>query len=208
MIQVLVDVCHERDRHSPDVPVFLLAVSWGAKPAVSVAARRPDLVDGLALLYPGLMPRIRPAWWQRLLLKLGMRLGKQRKPVPIPLDDPQLFTSDPQSQRFIRDDRLALHFGTVGLLSAGLALERELPAAVQRIQCPVLMMLAGQDRIIDNAATQRLFPRFGSADLKCVVYENAAHTLEFEPNRAEIVDDLLDWMRHVPRQRGCDQQEP
>ena len=55
-------------------------------------------------------------------------------------------------------------------------------------------MLAGRDRIIDNPATQSLFDRFGSTDRRMLMYENAAHTLEFEPDRERIFDDLLHWL--------------
>jgi len=197
VVELLVMLNHERDQHAAEAPVVLLGISWGGKLAAGVTARRPDLVDGLALLYPGLVPRIRPSPWQRMLLKLGMLLGKQEKRVPIPLTDPTLFTAEPQWQQFIRDDPLALHQATVRFLQASVDLDRQLPSLVERIDQPTLLMLAGRDRIIDNAATQRLFERFGASDRKCLVYENAAHTLEFEPNREQIVDDLLDWLRGI-----------
>jgi len=197
--QFLSFVRHERDEHAPQAPVVLLGVSWGGKLAAVVAGRRPELCDALALLYPGLKPRICLSLWQRLSLKLAMRAGKQRRLAPIPLDDPELFTAEPDWQRFIRDDELALHEASVSFYSASVALDAELPARVADIRCPVLLMLAGRDRIIDNDATKSLFARFDSCDQRLLVYPDAAHTLEFEPDHERIFADLIGWLngRHL-----------
>jgi alpha-beta hydrolase superfamily lysophospholipase len=192
--QFLSCVRHERHELAPQAPVVLLGLSWGGKLAAVVAGRRPELCDGLALLYPGLKPRIRPSPWQRLLLKLAMRAGKQRRLAPIPLDDPELFTAQADWQRFIRDDELALHEASVSFLAASVALDAELPRRVADVRCPALLMLAGRDRIIDNDATRALFDRFGSTDLGLLVYPDAAHTLEFEPDRERIFGELIDWL--------------
>jgi alpha-beta hydrolase superfamily lysophospholipase len=209
VVQFLSRVRHERNENSPQSPVVLLGVSWGGKLAAVVAGRRPELCDGLALLYPGLKPHIGPAWWQRLLLKLAMRTGRQRRLAPIPLDDPQLFTAQLEWQQFIRDDELSLHKATVGFFSAGLALDAELPSTVPNVRCPVLLMLAGRDRIIDNAATKTFFERFGSTDRRLLVYDDAAHTLEFEPDRDRIFDDLIAWMNEISfRRSGFSDQNP
>ena len=88
----------------------------GGKLASVVTSRRPELVDALALLYPGLKARVRPGWWARFRLGLAERLDIRDKLVEIPLQDPSLFTGDPGWQQFIRDDPLALHEVTSGFL--------------------------------------------------------------------------------------------
>ncbi|HUG93328.1 MAG TPA: alpha/beta fold hydrolase [Planctomycetaceae bacterium] len=202
VVQFLAGIRHERDRVDPDLPVVLLAVSWGGKLAASVAARRPELLDALAILYPGLCPRLGPTWYQSLGLHLARRLGGERRRVRVPLDDPALFTSQPEWQEFIRDDPLALREVTVGFLNASRDLDRIVAGAPERIDCPVLMMLAGRDEIIDNEGTRRWFARVAAADKRLLEYGDARHTLEFEPNRAAIVDDLLAWLDGISR-RGC-----
>jgi alpha-beta hydrolase superfamily lysophospholipase len=131
------------------------------------------------------------------LLRLAGTLGKDDKEVRIPLDDPQLFTSDPDWQQFIRDDQLALHSATVSFLRSSCELDRLAAEAPGRIRCPLLMMLAGRDRIIDNKATRRYFERFASTRRKLIEYSQAQHTLEFEPNRDQFVADLTEWLNSV-----------
>ena len=45
-------------RGRPATPIALAGISWGGKLAVVTAAERPDLVDALALICPGLHPRV------------------------------------------------------------------------------------------------------------------------------------------------------
>jgi acylglycerol lipase len=197
--QMLGEVAFERERFAPDSPVVLLGLSWGGKLAAVAAARRPELVDGLALLYPSLKARIRPTWGQRRLLKLGMAAGKCEKLVPLPLEDPLLFTGEPRWQEFIRQDPLALHEATVSFLQSSVELDAELDRIPSDIRMPALVMLAGADQIIDNAATRRYLSRLGTSHLVLREYPEARHTLEFEPNRESIFSDLIQWLEGVSR---------
>ncbi|MBI5758511.1 MAG: alpha/beta fold hydrolase [Planctomycetales bacterium] len=175
-------------------PTVLLGVSWGGKLAAVTAARRPELIDALALLYPGLCARVRPRWDQLARLNLAESLDIRRKLVPIPLRDPTLFTGDPQWQDFIRQDTRGLHDVTVSFLLANRKLDRLVPDTPAAIRCPVLMMLAGRDRIINNEATRRYFDRLTTATKQLIEYPAAQHTLEFEPHRDEFITDLIHWL--------------
>ena len=62
---------------------------------------------------------------------------------------------------------------------------------------PVLLLLAGQDRVIDNARTRRYVESFASQDKTVIEYPEAHHTLEFEPRPHRYLDDLIGWLnRH------------
>lgn len=197
--QFLAETRARRNREAPTSPVVLLGLSWSGKLAATVAARRAELIDALALLYPGICARIRPRRHQILGLRLGMLLGQSGRRVTIPLNDPELFTDDPDWQEFIRNDSLALREATLSFLAASRELDVQADRAAERIRCPVLLMLAGRDRIIDNAATRRYFERIPAAHRRVIEYPEARHTLEFEPNREQIAADLLEWLASVRR---------
>lgn len=192
--QFLAEVRAIRNSVGPLQPVILLGLSWGGKLATAVAAQRPELVDGLVLLYPGLCSQIRPTFRQRFLLRLAKSFDVMRKVSPIPLQDPALFTGEAEWQQFIRDDKLALHEATSGFFLANGALDRAVQRHPEWIHCPALLMLAGKDRIIDNDAVKRMYERFGSSQRAFAEYSTAGHTLEFEPNRAEIFAELVAWL--------------
>lgn len=196
-INDVVQVLGETRAKSPSCPVVLLGVSWGGKPAVVAAARRPELVDGLALLYPGLCAKVRPWPHQRLQLRLAEYLGIRRKLVPIPLRDPALFVSDPRWQGYLRQDPQSLHEVTVRFLLANRELDRMVRQAPDRLQVPTLLMLAGKDRIIDNDATRQFFATCASRHQVRIEYPDAQHTLEFEADRDRFIRHLLQWLELI-----------
>lgn len=181
------------------VPTFLVGISWGGKLATALEAVHPGLVDGLVLLCPGFCARVRPRLKERLAIAWA-RLVNPRRRFPIPLDDPGLFTATPRWQEFIRNDRLSLREATSRLLFASVRLDRFLRQAAGSVRIPVLVMLAGQDRIIDNRRTRRFVERFGSADKQIIEYPEAHHTLEFEPDPDRFLGDVIQWLdRHAAR---------
>lgn len=178
-------------------PIVLMGVSWGGKLAATVGCRRPDLVDALALLYPGLYSKVKPTRRQRYKLRIAELRDWGRFHIPIPLNEPELFTDDPRWREFIREDRLALHQVTVSFMAANLRLTRFLERHVRTLNLPLLMMQAGRDQIIDNAATKRMFDLMGSAQKAFLEYPDACHTLEFEPKPDQFIDDFLAWLEDV-----------
>ncbi len=176
------------------LPLTLMAVSWGGKIAAALAALWPDAADRLALLYPGLVPRVRPTALQRRKLALARTFDRRFEGVDIPLTDPALFTQDPEYQQFIAEDPLALHRVTSGFLNAGLDLDRIIHDHGTNIRIPTLLMLCGQDQIIDSHSTARMVAGFGCSRLTILRYQKARHTLEFEPQRNEFLADLIGWL--------------
>ncbi len=186
------------DRGPPvAVPVFLAAISWGGKVATALQRWRPNLVDGLALLCPGFFPRVRPAWQERMRIAWS-RLIEPGRLFCIPLNDPELFTASPHWQQFLRQDPLSLRRATARFLVESVRLDRYLRSVPAQIELPVLLLLAEQDRIIDNALTRRFVEQFATCDKEVIEYAGAHHTLEFEPYRDRIIQDLVRWLnRHI-----------
>ncbi len=184
-----------RDHSDSSLPLTLLSVSWGGKIAAALAARQPLEIDRLALLYPGLIPLLQPTRSQTRRLNLARRLDLRFKGVDIPLTDPALFTSVAEYQQFIDEDPLALHRVTSGFLNSGRDLDQIIQENCDQIVQPLLLMQAGHDQIIDNIATGQLVARFASRRQTVIRYEDAQHTLEFEPDREQFVTDLIDWLR-------------
>jgi alpha-beta hydrolase superfamily lysophospholipase len=177
----------------PGVPVVVAAISWGGKLAVIAAADHPELVDGVALLCPGLHPRVGVSMRERLRIMRAF-LTDRRKTFAIPLSDPALFTANPEGQRFITNDRLSLHAATAGLLAASTFIDRWVRRAPRRVKTPVLLMVAGQDRIVNNVKTLEYFHKLASLDKTLIEYPEAHHTLEFEPDPSRYARDLIAWL--------------
>lgn len=194
VVQLLSQIRFREKQQKQTAPVVLQGMSWGAKLAAVVAAERPELIDGLALLYPGIKAKVKATAVQQMQLLLAERLGIRDKRVPIPLSDPALFTADPHWQKWIREDPLALHEVSVAFLLANRELDRRMDAAATHIECPVICQLAGQDQIIDNLATEAYFSRIRSDQKTLITYPESRHTLEFEPNREQLTADYINWL--------------
>jgi alpha-beta hydrolase superfamily lysophospholipase len=173
--------------------VFLAGISWGGKLAVALERRHPGLVDGLILMCPGIFAKVRPTLWQRINI-LFMRLFRPRKKYPIPLNDPDLFTASPRWQQFLRDDPPRLHQATARLLVESVRLDGYLRFTPKYVHVPVLLLLAGDDRIIRNDKTRDYVGRFATPDKEIIEYPGAHHTLEFEPEPERFIGDLRGWL--------------
>jgi alpha-beta hydrolase superfamily lysophospholipase len=79
-------------------------------------------------------------------------------------------------------------------MAASFVIDRMVGFAAARIRQPALLMLAGQDRIVDNARTLGYFDRLGSADRQVIEYPEGHHTLEFEPDPSRYALDLAAWL--------------
>jgi len=63
------------------------------------------------------------------------------------------------------------------------------------VTAPTLLLLAGQDRIIDNVQTRRFVASFPTRDNRVIDYPEAHHTLEFEPDAHPFVEDVVRWIK-------------
>jgi alpha-beta hydrolase superfamily lysophospholipase len=174
-------------------PLFVFSISWGGKLGAGLSYRFPGLLDGLALLAPGFRPKVRPTLGERLKIAAA-RLTSPTRMFPIPLNEPSLFTGTPHWQKFIAEDPLALREATARFLVESIKFDFYLRRVPRQVTCPVLLMLAGADRIIDNERTREFVNRFASADKTVVEYPGAHHTLEFEPDPELIFEKLTEWI--------------
>ncbi len=64
-------------REQPGLPVAVAGISWGGKLAVILAARYPELVDAVALICPGLHPRVGVTPMDRLKIAWAFITNRQ-----------------------------------------------------------------------------------------------------------------------------------
>jgi len=180
-------------------PVVLLGISWGGKLAPVVARERPDLLAGFGMLCPGLFAKQQPGVVKRAALKASEPLGVNERRVPIPLQDPALFTNSPKWQAYVRDDPLTLREITLRFAREDHKLTRWARQSPRFIRTPALLVLAGQDRMVRKQRTRRYLTQLASQDKTLLEYQSAAHTLEFEPDPEPFYDDLADWIERITR---------
>lgn len=194
LVNDVLELTRDLKSSRPATPIVLGGISWGGKVAVVSAANGPDSIDGLALICPGLQPRVGVPVAEKLRIAAGFFLDRSRPKFPIPLADPALFTANPDAQRFIAEDELGLRRASAGLLAASMFLDRAARRAPPRVHQPCLLMLAGRDRIVDNDRTRSYFSRIESGEKQVLEYPEAHHTLEFEADPGRYARDLIAWI--------------
>jgi len=194
LIDDAIEYAMELRTHQAGLPLFAAGISWGGKLALGMATRKQGLLEGIALIAPGLVPQVRPPLVTRLRVLLASRF-RPTKAFDIPLNDPELFTADPQWQRFVRDDPQGLHQATARFLFESFRFDIYLKRVAGRVHTPVLLQLAEHDQILDNPGTRGYLTRLTSAkSIDVIDYSGAHHTLEFEPQGQTSTRDLIHWM--------------
>jgi acylglycerol lipase len=197
--QTLVDdvAAYANSQLEPLTPTILCGISWGGKLAAAVARRHPGLFAGVAFICPGLYSPFMPGLAKKLLLARRAPARLKQRRFRVPLREPALFTEIPEWQSFIARDPLALRTITWRFAQEDRKLTRYAREAATFLHLPTLLMLAGQDRIVDNRRTRDYFGRMPGHRKMLIEYTGAAHTLEFEPNPTQYFADLAGWVKEV-----------
>jgi pimeloyl-ACP methyl ester carboxylesterase len=166
----------------------LVGLSWGGKLALAAALAQPDSWTRLILITPGLVPRVDLAWSEKFrLLACWAFRPHARFGVPI---EPEMFTQTPHWLDYLRQDPMRLKRVTAKFLRASVSLDSYVRSRIEKLRVPSLLLLAGDDSIIDNDKTRRLFERI-RPDLRTVeVFAGATHSLQFD-----CVDRLVEHMK-------------
>ncbi|MEX0614096.1 MAG: alpha/beta hydrolase, partial [Pirellulales bacterium] len=95
---------------------------------------------------------------------------------------------------FVAQDPLSLREVTWRFAREDRQLTRFARQAATLLHMPLLLMLAGRDRIVNNRRTVGFFRRTAAVKRTLIEYPNAAHTLEFEPDPRPYFEDLSGWI--------------
>ncbi|MGF6230011.1 lysophospholipase [Inquilinus ginsengisoli] len=180
-------------RPAGEGPLILLGHSMGGHLALRLLAAQPDLAAGAILTAPMVMPIAQPYARQaaRLLSPMAAVLGRGRGYAPGEggydaqrlLDPRRLLSSDPVRNR-IQADWFRDHpdYRVSGITWGWLAAAFRSSAAITReapsIRVPVLMLLAGQERLVDNVASRRVAQQMPQCRVS--VYPDARHEILME----------------------------
>jgi acylglycerol lipase len=183
---VLLEDLRRFRRHAALESLVLVGLSWGGKLAVAAALDQPEGVRALVLVTPGLVPRVDFTVPQKVGIALSLAAGgRARFHVPI---EPEMFTRTPRILDSIVRDPLRLERVTARFLFASLQLDRKIGAHVDALRVPVLLLLAGHDRIVDNEGTRELLERLPAGNLRVRLYEQATHSIQFEETERLVRD--------------------
>jgi len=168
----------------------VVGISWGGKLAVAAHVVEPQYTRSLTLVTPGLFPRIGVSKAEMARIGFAM-LYEPTKPFDIPLNDAELFTTRPDWKHFIDTDPLCLRQCTAGFYLASRRMDKIVARFPQAPAVATHLLLAGDERIIDNDATADFIRSLCRPQTRISWYPKARHSLEFEGDPEEYFGDLI-----------------
>lgn len=91
-----------------------------------------------------------------------------------------------------RDDPLVHHVMTARTYHSMLRARDEAMARAASVRSPVLLLLAGADRVISIERARRWFDRL-TCEKRCELFPDSYHELHHEPVRDEVLRHVRDW---------------
>jgi len=172
--------------------VVMVGHSLGGLIAIAYSLSYPETVSKLVLSAPGIRPYQQPP---RIKASLGKILARL---VPRLLMNNELDASficrDPDVVRAytvdpLVHDRVSTRFFTEYLGTAARVLRD-----AHLLNVPVLLLLAGEDRLVDNEANRQFFDKVGSDMKEMKVYPGLYHEIFNEPEKDQVFSKMKSWL--------------
>jgi alpha-beta hydrolase superfamily lysophospholipase len=197
--QLIADAHAARDeltRRSNLPTRHVLGVSWGGKLAVAAHVDDPAGTESLTLVAPGLFPLVGVTGSEMTKIGIAM-LYEPNERFDIPLDDPENFSALHKWQAFVATDPLTLRQCSAGFYLASRRMDRLVAKLGSLPPIPVHLLLAGDERIIDNDKTVQYAESLAWPDVTVARHEQSRHAFEFDSDPQGYYHDLVTFMENM-----------
>ena len=175
-------------------PQLLLGHSFGGLVALRYLETGPEGLAGAIISSPFLAVAMRVPSWKALLARALVGVAPAL-PVATGLDLAHLST-DPAVGQAAKSDPLYHRVMTPRAYHEVVEAQRLVFAEGDRIGVPLLLVLAGDDRIVSRPATEA-FARSLTGEVTVKLYDGFFHELLNEPQRARVYRDIEPWLERI-----------
>ena len=181
----------------PDMPVFLLGHSMGGEIcSMYCITRQPD-IRGVILSAPSvkISKDISP-----FLQKISSMLSKFFPKLPTIKLETAALSRDPEVLKR-RDNDPLVYQGKI-LLRTGAEILRAtklIQAQMEKISLPLLILHGTEDRFADVEGSKMLYAGVKERDKTLKLYEGLFHEIMNEPEKEQVLDDIVTWMNDHTR---------
>ncbi|MEB4209053.1 lysophospholipase [Mycobacterium sp. 94-17] len=179
-----------REHHG--LKCIVLGHSMGGGIVFAYGVERPDNYDLMVLSGPAVAAQdeVSP-----LLAAAAKVLGAIAPGLPVQELDVDAISRDPAVVAAYKNDPLVYH-GKVpaGIGRALLQVGETMPQRAPALTAPLLVVHGEQDRLISVAGSRRLVECVGSSDVELKVYPGLYHEVFNEPEREQVLDDVVTWI--------------
>jgi alpha-beta hydrolase superfamily lysophospholipase len=179
-------------REYPALKCVVLGHSMGGGIVFAYGVERPDNYDLMVLSAPAVAAQdlVNP-----VMALAAKGLGVLLPGVPVQELDVDAISRDPAVVAAYKNDPLVYH-GKVpfGIGRALLQVGETMPQRAPALHAPLLVVHGSDDRLIPLAGSRRLIECVGSADVELKVYPGLYHEVFNEPERDQVLDDVVSWI--------------
>ena len=187
-------------------PLFLFGHSMGGTIVALMCCVSPPPVEGVLLSGAGMTNDATPPWLQRAIVALG-RVAPALPTVRLAAT---AVSRDPNVVRAYDADPLVYRGRVRAQMAAAMfRAMRRIEAGMPDITHPLLIKHGTADALVSPESSRALYERAASTDRTLKLYEGLYHEILNEPERDEVVADMLAWLhaRTAPaRQNGVGEQ--
>ncbi|MFC9789127.1 alpha/beta hydrolase [Rhodococcus sp. NPDC127528] len=173
--------------------LYLLGHSMGGAIALSYALDHQDLLTGLILSGPAVdvttgVPGV--------VVEVGKVVGRVLPSLPVQSLDANLVSRDPAVVAAYKADPLVHHGKVPAGIARGLIVNAEsLPERLPTLRIPLLLLHGSEDGLVNVNGSRMIAATVGSDDLTYTEYPGLYHEVFNEPEREQVLDDLVGWLR-------------
>lgn len=184
------DFVEDRARKTP---LFLVGHSQGGLIALMTLLSQQQRLQGCVLSAPGLGISVPVPAWKDLL---GRVMARVLPSLAIPSGiDAKLLCRDPQVVEDYLADPLVPSFARARWYVAFTEAQAEMARRAPEVTLPMLVLQGAADQVVDPATTERVTRRLGSEDVTFRSLAGLYHELFNEPEREEILSDVVAWIQ-------------
>ncbi|MEO6794475.1 MAG: lysophospholipase [Mycobacterium sp.] len=180
------------DREHPGLPRVVLGHSMGGAIVFSYGVDRPDDYQLMVLSGPAvaMIDTVSP-----LLAFVAKALGVVAPGLPVEKLDSSLVSRDPAVVAAYDEDPL-VHHGRVpaGVARALIKVGETMAARAEALTAPVLVVHGADDGLVPAEGSKRVAACVGSDDVQLTVYPGLYHEVFNEPEREQVLDDVVGWI--------------
>lgn len=182
----------------PTLPLFVVGHSMGGLVVAAYACERSPQVagaatSGAALALSDGMSRGR-IWAARLLRTLAPGLSMSSGL------DVESLSKDPAVVRAYLDDPLVHQRMTLSLASEMLAAVKRTAGAGSHVAIPMLIMHGEDDRLCPPSGSLAFYDQLAGSSKRLRTYPGLRHEIFNEPERDQVLGDLVDWISSLDRE--------
>jgi acylglycerol lipase len=174
------------------LPTYLVGHSMGGCIALDYALDHQDVLDGLVLSAPAVVPGddISPA-----LMRLAKVVGRYVPRLPGQKLSSASVSRDPAVVAAYDADPLVFHGAlTAGVGGAMLRVMEGFPARLPSLRLPLLVMTGTDDKLVKPEGAALVERLAGSDDKTLRTYTGLFHEIFNEPEQDVVLEDLREWL--------------